>query len=322
MVQPESAIIAVTLNCNSRCIMCDIWKNHFTNELTPQEYLRLPASLKNINITGGEPFLRRDITDVYAAIQTACKKAKIIISTNGFLYKKIEQDMQRIYAIDPHVGIRISIDGLYKHHDRIRNIPKGFHLIQKTIACLRHMGIKDMGIGFTVMNQNQGQAIPVQKFAHRMHLDFSVTVATSSPIYFGEGKTTILPSKEKTIQTLERIALEHFKHGTWKDLQRMWFVRRLKEYQKSHIRPIPCDAGRGFFYLDSLGNIYTCHMKPWIMGNIRKNSFADIWKNRSFDARVEMCQDCWMVCTARTAAKKHFLKTGIQLLGDVVKTVV
>ena len=55
---PATAIIAVTLNCNARCTMCDIWKNQMKDELRPEEFAKVPSGLRDINLSGGEPFLR------------------------------------------------------------------------------------------------------------------------------------------------------------------------------------------------------------------------------------------------------------------------
>jgi MoaA/NifB/PqqE/SkfB family radical SAM enzyme len=40
LAQPHNAILAVTLNCNARCQMCDIWKNDMHNEVTPETFAR------------------------------------------------------------------------------------------------------------------------------------------------------------------------------------------------------------------------------------------------------------------------------------------
>src|SRR5262245_10372543 len=42
--QPHNAIVAVTLNCNARCTMCDIWQNDMHGEAGPEVFARLPAS--------------------------------------------------------------------------------------------------------------------------------------------------------------------------------------------------------------------------------------------------------------------------------------
>ena len=69
---PTDAIIAVTMNCNSRCVMCDIWKNEIEGEMAPGEYAKIPVSLKGINITGGEPFLREDLPEILSVMQSRC----------------------------------------------------------------------------------------------------------------------------------------------------------------------------------------------------------------------------------------------------------
>ena len=56
-LQPTDAILAVNHRCNTFCAMCDIWSKPDRNELEPEFYRRLPRSLRNINISGGEPFL-------------------------------------------------------------------------------------------------------------------------------------------------------------------------------------------------------------------------------------------------------------------------
>jgi len=83
-MKPTSAIIAVTLNCNARCVMCDIWKQDGkgqAGEMLPQEYRKLPASLRDINLTGGEPFLNEDIFDMIEYGHS--KKIHVSTTTNG-----------------------------------------------------------------------------------------------------------------------------------------------------------------------------------------------------------------------------------------------
>ncbi len=85
IVYPTDAVLAITYKCNSRCIMCSIWKSKPEQELTAKDYLRLPATLKDVNLSGGEPFLRNDIVEIIQNINRKCNKPKIVISTHGFL---------------------------------------------------------------------------------------------------------------------------------------------------------------------------------------------------------------------------------------------
>ena len=73
MKSPTSASLAVTFRCNSKCVMCDLWKKKPKEEMPAHLYRKLPSGLKYIDITGGEPFLRKNlakIINVLDAIQS------------------------------------------------------------------------------------------------------------------------------------------------------------------------------------------------------------------------------------------------------------
>ncbi|HKZ34419.1 MAG TPA: radical SAM protein, partial [Patescibacteria group bacterium] len=124
--------------------MCNIWQNRITDELKPEEFLKLPDSLKDINITGGEPFLRMDLPEIVANIKLAAPKARLVLSTNGFLPKVIEKNIPKILQTDPDFAVRVSLDGWNETHDRIRRIPNGFNMIMETLSILKAAGVKDL----------------------------------------------------------------------------------------------------------------------------------------------------------------------------------
>src|SRR5262245_64459831 len=115
--QPHNAIVAVTLNCNARCTMCDIWQNDMKDEIGPDVFDRLPASLRDINLSGGEPFLRRDLPEILAAIKSTNSKVRLVISTNGFQPARTKEMLPALRRADPKLAVRVSIDGLDGTHD-------------------------------------------------------------------------------------------------------------------------------------------------------------------------------------------------------------
>jgi MoaA/NifB/PqqE/SkfB family radical SAM enzyme len=74
--------------------MCNIWQDDTKDGLHPKDFARLPKTLKDLNITGGEPFLRNDLVDIVREITNVNPKIRIVISSNGFLTAKIIDDMQ------------------------------------------------------------------------------------------------------------------------------------------------------------------------------------------------------------------------------------
>jgi len=299
--------------------MCDIWKNRITNELSPRDFLKLPPSLVDINITGGEPFLRRDLVDIIVNMKKAAPKARLIMNTNGFLPHRAAEDLPKIRSIDPSFAFRVSIDGIGSSHDAIRRFPGGFNKIMKTLEIARAAGLRDLGVSFTVLDQNVNEIPKVRSFCRKNKLEFSITVATNSVIYFGSGKDSMRPKNPKQLEArLSDIAREHFQSFRPKEIIRGWFVKGLLQYITTGKRALPCDAGQGFFYMDSVGNVYTCHLKPWIMGNIKQNSLDEIFGHNKFAPQVAACNACWMVCTSKSMIKKRLALIVPGLTLDVI----
>jgi MoaA/NifB/PqqE/SkfB family radical SAM enzyme len=322
-MNPTSAVVAVTLNCNARCLMCDIWKQPGAGEMQPREYLRLPASLREINLTGGEPFLRRDLPEVVAAVRQACPRARVVISTNGLLVDRMGEMAPRLLQQAPALGVRVSIDGLEETHDRLRGVPGAFERARRSLEGLRVAGVQDLGIGMTLLVENVAQIGQVYRLAEALGVEFSVTLASESPIYFGDNKAHLRPRDgEELPQQLRRLAWNEYRHGRPKHWFRAWFEEGLAGYARHGQRPLACDAGRGFFYLDPLGSVFCCHLLPHRLGSLREEDWKSLWRSpQAQRAREEVvsCQACWMVCTARTQMRRNLPQIGVQALVGKIK---
>lgn len=320
---PTNAIIAVTLNCNSHCVMCDIWKNKINNELLPVDYLKLPSSLRDINITGGEPFLRNDLPEIIKNIKTACPKSKIIINTNGFLPQTIKSQIKKIILIDPKIGVRLSLDGWKDTHNKIRNYPNAFELVLNSLKVLKRAEVKNLGISFTIMDSNYAELLKIFEFTKKEKIELSLTLASDSSIYFGDKKEYLRPKNQKAFNmAIKQITNKRLKEFKPKEWLRAWFDQSLLTYYLTKKRPFICDSFQNFFYLDSTGNVYTCHLKNWCLGNIKCHNFDMVWsyaQNTCYWKKIKKCNDCWMVCTAKTNIYHHIITVILQTLLFKVK---
>ena len=316
-ISPSEAIIAVTLHCNSRCMMCDIWKKQPRSEVWPTFYKRLPSSLKEINITGGEPFLRNDLPEIIRVIKKRCPKARLIISTNGFLTKKIKKMMFVLLKIDPKIGVRVSIDGKEKTHDKLRGIKGSYKKAIATLQALKKI-VKDLGVGFTLMEENKNDLLSVFGYCKREGFDFSLSLVSGSSIYFGKKKQDLRPREDTEIKKVfDKLIESQYKTFRVKGWFRAWFSQGLYEFLVTKKRRFSCNAGRGFFYLDPYGKAYICQLKPWLMGNLRKKSFKKIINSEKAGRLRRMadnCHDCWMVCNVRNKMKKNILNIGCEVI--------
>ena len=112
---PTDMCIITTYRCPMRCKMCDIWNNptEVKKEIQPEELEILPH-VKFVNITGGEPFVRQDLEAIVKVLFT--KSPRVVISTSGWFEDRII-DLAKKH---PHIGIRVSIEGLSQKNDELR----------------------------------------------------------------------------------------------------------------------------------------------------------------------------------------------------------
>ena len=68
--------VITTYRCNAKCDMCNIWKNPTKpeEEFDPELLNKLPNNLDRINITGGEPSIRKDLIDIVTILKKKAKK--------------------------------------------------------------------------------------------------------------------------------------------------------------------------------------------------------------------------------------------------------
>jgi MoaA/NifB/PqqE/SkfB family radical SAM enzyme len=324
LAQPHNAIVAVTLNCNARCQMCDIWKNDMHNEMPPEAFARLPQSLRDINISGGEPFLRSDLPEILRVIKKNIPKTRLVISTNGFQPGKFKRMLPAILDADRKVALRVSIDGLWDKHDEVRGIPNGFKKCLQTIHLARQAGVRDLGVGFTVLENNVADLARVHAWAERNKLQLSITVATDSEIYFGENKETMRPQSHHAIQqAFSHIIDTQYRKWNLKENFRAWFNETMMEYQETMKRRFACDGGSGFFYMDSHANVYMCHILNHRMGNLMQQSWDELWTSEAADrARqvAETCDRCWLICTSKSKIHENKWRIAGEMIQGKIRT--
>jgi len=308
---PTDAVVAVTYRCNSRCLMCGIWKIKGHTELAPKDYLKLPKSLRDINISGGEPFLRRDLIKVIENIRKQCPKARIIISTNGFLPKVIKKVLPRVQKIAPKVELNISIDGFGKMHEKMRGIDGGWQKVLETlIFAKKQLGAKRVKLAFTVSEKNYFDLIKVYDFSRDFGIGFSLAVAHSSDIYFGKTKNHFHAQIKNIRKELERLNTKFVQSANPKNWARAYFTDGLQNIVQGKKAPLPSYSGEDFFYMDPRGDIYPSVMDNVIMANLKHiENFKDFWfsgqaqKARNKIKGYEVAY--WMICTARPAIRRH-----------------
>ena len=124
--------LIVTSTCNSRCQSCHIWRVprvEMEKDLTVDEYTaffeKSPKSVCWLSVSGGEPFLRRDLAEILRrALRELPRLSLISITTNGLnselpfeLCSQLLNEFPRL-----RLHINLSLDGDEETHDALRGV--------------------------------------------------------------------------------------------------------------------------------------------------------------------------------------------------------
>lgn len=305
---PTDVSIITTYRCQMRCKMCDIWENPTDkkNEISAKELEVLP-SFKFVNITGGEPFVRRDLEDI---VEVMFKKSpRIVISTSGWHTERIF----RLAEKHPDIGIRVSIEGLSGKNDELRGREGSFDRGLRVLLTLKEMGIKDIGYGCTVSNHNSADMLWLYKLSRELGMEFA-TAAFHNSYYFHKDNNEIT-NQDEVIGNFHHLIEELLKENSPKSWYRAFFNLGLINYIRGKPRMLPCEAGSANFFIDPYGEVFPCNGledRYWkeSMGNVRTTAdFDTLWNSERAQRVRELVRtcpkNCWMVGTAAPVMKKY-----------------
>ncbi len=305
MKNTVQASLITTFRCNAKCKMCDIWR-HPTRpdeELDLSYYEKLPPGLR-INITGGEPTLRKDIDDIFRILYP--KAALLELSTNGYHTDKIVALAKKY----PNILIRVSVEGLPALNDAKRGIPDGFDHALRTILELKKTKCRNIGFSVVISPDNYTDLIHLYDLCVALDVELGNSVVHNSWYFHKEDNAisgaAALEQHERFVEALLTSRRRRLKDRL-KDYGRAYFNRsihrRLRGDEPGY-RP-PCGALTDFFFIDPAGNVAPCNgsAEEWIIGNIKEDSLENILaseKAREIAQRVRECpRNCAFIVTER-----------------------
>jgi MoaA/NifB/PqqE/SkfB family radical SAM enzyme len=260
-------------------------------ELATEEIERIFKSMGHIyffNVSGGEPFLRRDMTEIIRlAIEHLTPKI-IHIPTNGLLPAVIEREAKKMLTHMDSIGYRVpitikpSMDGVGEEHDRIRGVPGNFNKLMDTVKRLKTLQ-KDfpfllVELGTVISRENMDKIDEISEFAHSLGVEsYRNEMAEQRSEFFNYGDP-ITPSAQEYIDTIEVFARDIRKNlATKKRFTKITESLRLVYYDlairilKENKQVIPCYGGISNIQMNPYGDIWPCCVLGFEqnMGNVR-----------------------------------------------------
>ena len=322
-MNPRFAIVAVLDRCDAKCVMCNIWKEHQRDETSLSYFNTLPESLRSVNVTGGEPFMRQDLAEVIRIIDKRCHHPRILISSNGFNTKKILNKTEEILGISRRVGLRLSVDGYEDTHDRIRGVPGGFERCMTTLWGLKNLGVKDLGLSFTISPANLDDLAKIYHLSRHLNVEFTLTVAQNSEFYFKTKNNVFDLDREKLQIQFDELVSNELKAFHPKRWFRAYYDKGVYDYGTGKRVLKNCSAGKDFFFSSARGEIYPCPVLNEKIGDAGNGNFETVWKSEQAKVARNIAKNCsvkcWMTCTVAPYFRHHFISIAWWILRNKLK---
>lgn len=291
----------VNYRCNFRCSFCHYWCDPMGDapELSVADFRagsrklgRLGAIL--VSLAGGEPLVRPDIVEIVEAV---AEWHLPFVTTNGwFVNKGLAEDL---FAAGLW-GVSVSIDYAdAERHDRRRGAP-GAHA--RALAAIEHFaGVRReswqrVNWMAVLMEDNLDQIEPMIQMAAERGAYFMVQP-------YGVRKT----GSRRFTQAYGGTVANHMlalrkKYPNF--LSNPYFLSRFDEALNGGVPG--CQAGRGFFNIDSTGGIAACvEERGQPVANLFEHSAKEIVQRLRRDDARKRCRACWYNCRGEIEALYH-----------------
>lgn len=318
-----SFIINISRECEMRCMMCNIWQNRKTeykgralDSRTLSTMLANSVFLKKmpyVVMTGGEPFLRKDFSEILKAVLETPHIRKVTIGTSGFLTRKIVSDVSAsLEATDrsKKIALQISLQGVGEVQDRIKGKEDAFSRLKKTVKELkklaeRHPGRLTLYIYSVLQEENKDTFEKTYEFAASENIGYTFGIINnlSYNMNSSESYTKELLGEDD----FKRLSVLYPFYGVLKHWARKGFTQ-----QSTGLR---CFAGYSSFFLDYDGSVFPClhtsTLKNFRMGNIFDDDFDAIWKGaQKARALTKTCaiDECLQGCDRSVVKLQYFVQ--------------
>jgi len=290
----------VTRECNLKCNHCYInaADKKLENELTTEEGKRLIDQICEVSrpllvLSGGEPLLRPDI---YELIKYGSNKGlKMGLGSNGSL---IDDTVAKKLKASGITTVSISIDShLAAQHDDFRGVIGSWEKAVNAIKVL-HANNVLVQVNTTLTHDNYDQIDDIMSLSESIgvenfHLFFLV------PTGRGVKMDDISPQKYEDMitNTFAKVSKHRLNVRPSCAPQFMRIAQGMGLDMRQWIRG--CIAGMYYCRIYPNGDITPCPYLPIKVGNVRENSFKEIWQNADMfktlcnpDTLTGKCGEC------------------------------
>ncbi len=304
---PPFLILFINSICNQTCEHCFYWRSlNQPDDLTFGELEKLSGDLgriENLNLSGGEPFLRKEFADICRMFIRNNGVEQIYVPTNGSFAGKtvaaleqvLEEKSLELFACE------LSLDGMPVYHNKFRGMKDAFERAMETYDALAALQKRDARLRIhcisTATSDNMDEVMRLTEYLYERcpqmdhHNLAMIRGDRKNPSLHGPK----LEQYQNLYAHVRKIWMprEEQRYGSIMEPMLQWAKTRTAVEQR---QVVPCSAGRLTGVVYANGDVSLCENHPPV-GNLRKNSFLEIWRSAETDVLRQSiaAKQCW--CT-------------------------
>lgn len=305
----------ITSKCNCKCRHCFYWKeiNRNEDELTVEEIEKTCKTIgcfDKFSLTGGEPFIDPNMIAVTRLFYDINGIKHITVPTNGTLTHKVIDYAEEILKTCPELKLHIpvSLDGLERTHDEVRQTPGVFKKAVQTLDELnklsRHFPQLIVGVTTSLSSFNQTEIFDIYHLIKE-----KLGVGTFSVLAIrGEPRENVTKGFDcKNYEKIGRMIqsdllkkeLKSSAHLNWVAAIEMLRYSSIYKSLKDGKYLSPCYAGRFNAILYRNGDVFPCELLDHKFGNVREVNydFNKLWSSESADKIRNFIRKSKCACT-------------------------
>ncbi|MBN1906771.1 MAG: radical SAM protein, partial [Deltaproteobacteria bacterium] len=260
-MKPQAISLEITHRCIAKCIMCNIWRIPKEEpELSIDEWLKFLSDdflsdVRELDITGGEPFLLDEIDRLFSGITTLSRKnlkkmKSVAVTTNGFLTDRVIEKTEKILRDFSKAGLDLvmvcALDAIGEVHEKIRNVKDAFNRVNSTIDKLCELRGRYpnliIGIKTTILPLNINELEDISKYTGERGLFtiMSPCIITSGRYLNKDNKKELQFSNEDKNKMIRFFSGGEFR---WS-----FHAESLIKYLETGVMKKPCTCGFNYFF--------------------------------------------------------------------------
>lgn len=314
--RPLDVICEISYVCNLECPTCFRWTaKPDEHELTAEQWKTALSKLRNwlgtfnLTFTGGEPFLRKDILEIF---RFAADNGIVTgVVSNGSL---IDKELARKIVASGLDGLTLSLNSMVPEiHNKTRGTNAAFDEVMRALDNMQDRNGMRLVLSTTIVKDSVKGLIDVVEFVKKRGLygiNFQpIMPASILPIYDKNGHTRKMAIGSPFKALLEQKDNAHIddvfsrllsmKANGYPILNSEEHLREMAKYLKDPTTPEilekVCKVGIKNLNIDPFGNVRLCSIMG-VVGNVLTDEPENIWRSVNAAQQREEIRTCDKTC--------------------------